>query len=80
MSDKTLVGVYRLKKKMPTQADIMVSELCEITHRSPLTVKSWVLGHHVPDINTQIIIAKHLQSEPAILFPAKKKGHRYGND
>lgn len=79
MSDKSLVGVYRSKKKMPTQADILVAELCDLTHRSEFTVKSWVLGHHTPDINTQIIIAKHLDSDPATLFPPKKKGRRYGN-
>ena len=72
MADKSLTSIYAQKKKMPTPADIFVKELCEVTHRSVCTVKSWVLGHHTPDINTQIMIANHLGSDPDKLFPIKK--------
>lgn len=69
MSNKTLLEIYRERKRMPTPAMNFIKELSEVTHRSEMTVKGWLTGKFRPDINTQIVLAHHLNSDADILFP-----------
>lgn len=52
MKGKTLTDIYNEKKKLPTPAAKFIAELCELTHRSRITVIMWVKGRVRPDINT----------------------------
>lgn len=75
MNGKTLTEIYNEKKKLPTPAAKFIAELCELTHRSKITVILWVRGKVCPDINTQRIIAMHLKTDIEILFPRKQQRH-----
>ena len=75
MKGKTLTDIYNEKKKLPTPAAKFIAELCELTHRSRITVIMWVKGRVRPDINTQRIIAMHLKTDIEILFPSKQQRH-----
>ena len=71
MSNKTLLEIYKERKSLPTPAMNFIRELSQVTHRSEMTVKGWLTGKFRPDINTQIVLAHHLNSESDILFPPK---------
>ena len=73
MKKRTLVEIYNDRKKRPTPAEQFIIELSDVTHRTSHTVKGWVRGHFRPDINTQIILAKHLNSDVESLFPSNNK-------
>lgn len=77
MKGKTLTEIYNEKKKLPTPAAKFIAELCELTHRSKITVILWVRGKVRPDINTQRVIAMHLKTDVETLFPSKLSS--YGN-
>ena len=77
MIGNTLTEIYNEKKKLPTPAANFIAELCELTHRSKITVIMWVKGRVRPDINTQRIIAMHLKTDVESLFPQKQSC--YGN-
>ena len=71
MSNKTLLEIYKERKSLPTPAMNFIRELSQVTHRSEMTVKGWLTGKFRPDINTQIVLAHHLNSEADILFPGQ---------
>ena len=73
MSNKTLLEIYKERKSLPTPAMNFIRELSQVTHRSEMTVKGWLTGKFRPDINTQIVLAHHLNSEANILFPPKSE-------
>ena len=72
MVNKTLREIYEEQKKRPTPATAFVNKLCEVTHRSEMTVRSWLTGKYRPDINTQIVLAQFLDSTVEDLFPPLK--------
>ena len=69
MINRTLKQIYDEQKKLPTPANAFVSKLCEVTHRSEMTVRSWLMGKYRPDINTQIVLAQFLNTSVESLFP-----------
>ena len=69
MTDKTLKEIYEEQKKLPTPANAFIFKLCEVTHRSEMTVRSWLTGKYRPDINTQIVLAHHLKTSVESFFP-----------
>lgn len=71
MSNKSLRDIYEEKKDLPTPAAVFVEELGKVTHRSEVTVRSWLSGKR-PDINTQIVIAMYLKSDVETLFPPQE--------
>ena len=72
MSNKTLKEIYEEQKKLPTPANAFVSKLCEVTHRREITVRGWLSGKYRPDINTQIVLAMHFNTDVDTLFPPQK--------
>lgn len=69
MKKKSLVEIYNDTKKLPTPAEQLIKELCNVTHRTSHTVKGWVRGHFRPDINTQIILSQYFGTDRETLFP-----------
>ena len=67
--NKSLFDLYAEQKKKPTPAQIFVSELAALTHRSENTVKMWLCGRQFPDELTQSIIARRYNLNITGLFP-----------
>ena len=73
MTNKTLKEIYDEQKKLPTPANAFVLKLCGVTHRSEMTVRSWLSGKYRPDINTQIILSQYFDTPVESLFPPQKQ-------
>jgi hypothetical protein len=69
---KSLVELYDEAKAQPTPAQVFVSELAQLTHKHPITVRAWLYGTQCPDSLTQSVIADHFGVEADGLFPAKR--------
>ena len=68
-SNLTLVDYYKSLREKPLPSAELIKKLQEVTHRSEMSVRNWVVGRNRPDINTQILIADYLGSEVETLFP-----------
>ena len=68
MARNMLAEMYFSIKEKPSPASKFVKELAAATHRSETSVRKWIAGDIIPDINTQILIAKHLGVEVETLF------------
>lgn len=68
MGKNVLAEIYFSIKEKPTPASTFVKELAKVTHRSETSVRKWIAGDIIPDINTQILIAEHLGVEVKTLF------------
>ena len=66
---KSLKELYNERKQMPTHAEMFITEVAELTHRSANTVKMWLLGRQVPDELTQSVIADHFNVDINGLLP-----------
>lgn len=66
---KSFKDEYNERKALPTHAEMFVTEVAELTHRSVNTVKMWLIGRQVPDELTQSVIAKHFNIDINYLFP-----------
>jgi transcriptional regulator with XRE-family HTH domain len=69
---KTFKDIYLERKQLPTHAEMFVTEVAELTHRSTNTVKMWLLGRQVPDELTQSVIAKKYNVDINSLFPVNE--------
>ena len=69
---KTFKDIYIERKQLPTHAEMFIAEVAELTHRSPNTVKMWLLGRQVPDELTQSVIAKKYNLDINGLFPTNE--------
>lgn len=58
MKKKTFRELYEEAKQKPTPAQVFVSEIAELTHRSELTVRMWLSGQQIPDELVQAVIAQ----------------------
>lgn len=64
---------YYEKRKQPHPSVAFITEIANITHRSPIAVRKWVTGENNPDLNCQNIIANHLGIPREVLFPSQKE-------
>ena len=65
----SLVDYYKSLREQPLPSAEFIKKLKEITHRSEMSVRNWVVGRNRPDINTQILIAEHMGCDVETLFP-----------
>ena len=70
LQKKTFKAIYLERKQLPTHAEMFITEVAELTHRSTNTVKMWLLGRQVPDELTQSVIAKKYNLDINGLFPS----------
>ncbi len=75
MKNKTLVEMYNETKKLPTPSASFIEEICKATSRREMTVRAWVTGRIVPEINIQRVLAQHFDASVETLFPSKRKDH-----
>ena len=68
MAKNMLAERYFSIKEKPTPASKFIKDLAKATHRSETSVRKWIAGDIIPDINTQILIAEHLGVEVESLF------------
>ena len=71
MTKKSFKDIYNERKTLPTPAQSFISEVADLTHRSEVTIKMWLLGKQTPDALTQEVIANHFHTDINSLFPVK---------
>lgn len=76
MSKNKLAEIYYSLKEKPSPAYEFIAGLASATHRSENSVRKWISGEIIPDINTQLIIADYLKMDVRTLFePKRRKCH-----
>ena len=65
----TFKQIYEEERNKPTAAQQFISEVAEITHKSQMTVKMWLVGRQTPDELTQSVLANHFGVKAEKLFP-----------
>lgn len=79
MERKTFKELYRERMEMPTPAQMFVSEVARITHRSEQTIRQWLSGTQVPDLLARETIAGYFRVDADGLFPpGGEKGNTRG--
>lgn len=78
MTEKSFIDLYQEARKQPTAAQLFVSRVAKLTHRSEITVRMWLTGSQTPDELVQATIAKEFDMEPSALFPNSNKDRRHG--
>lgn len=71
MTEKSFKDIYKERKLQPTPAQCFIKEVADLTHRSEVTIKMWLLGKQIPDQLTQQVIAEHFNTSINTLFPVK---------
>lgn len=69
LEKKSFNDLYEEQKKKPTAAQIFISEVAALTHRSENTIRMWLSGKQYPDELTQSIIARRYGVSVTSLFP-----------
>lgn len=73
MAEKSLKMLYEEQKNKPTAAQLFISEIATLTHRSENTVRMWLSGRQVPDELAKSIIAEKFQVSVNSLFPEEAR-------
>ncbi len=73
MEQRTFFDLYAEQKRKPTAAQVFVSDVAKLTHRSEITVRMWLSGVSAPDELAQSIIAKKYGVSASTLFPKREK-------
>ncbi len=71
----TLIERYQQAKNQPRQlppALAFISEVAAVTKKSEPSIRRWLAGECEPDDLTKAVLAKHFNTTPEKLFPAKK--------
>ena len=68
MRQKSFQDLYNEAKQKPTAAQIFISEVAELTHRSENTVRMWLVGRQTPDELTKSVIAEKYHVSIESLF------------
>lgn len=73
LEKKSFNDLYEEQKKKPTSAQVFITKIAKITHRSENTVRMWLSGKQYPDELTRVTIAKDLGIPVETLFPQEQK-------
>lgn len=71
MTLKELYNRAKVQPKPETPATVFIREVADVTKKSEVAVRRWISGEVVPDALTQEVLARHFDTTPAELFPAK---------
>lgn len=66
----TFKELYLREKEKPSPAQSFIKEIAQLTKRSEVTVRMWILGRQVPDALAKSMIAEYLGISEDALFPA----------
>lgn len=69
MAEMSFVKIYETVKAKPAPGAVFVKQMAELTHRSEISVRKWLSGKTIPDINCQIILEQHFGVPRKTLFP-----------
>ena len=69
MAEKSLKMLYEEQKNKPTAAQMFISDIATLTHRSENTVRMWLSGRQEPDELAKNVIAEKYQVSVTSLFP-----------
>lgn len=68
----TFKQLYEAAKAQPSPATAFVNDVAALTHRTEITVRKWLSGQIVPDMNIQVVLELHFKTPKEVLFPTAK--------